>query len=319
MSSNNALRNMTNAANVPHDPKGAQTTQDSNNQIMSSPQTMQSPSNHIVVTTGSCPEYGHEILEHYLQRERTLARDSNYLGNQPEVTERMRCILLDWMVDVHIKFKLHPETFFLAVDICDRYLSGNTVTRAKLQLVGVVATLLAAKHEEIWPPEIKDCIYIAANTYSRDEILEAEREVSNFLEFKLAVPTCYPILSYLLDVLEAPAKFRFTAVMYLEAAVIDYNNLKYLPSTNAFSAVILAQLTCHPEQQKGSQTLWPKLLEQLTRTEYSAIVPCASDMLNCGNNMLGPNSKYQATRRKFSSSKYLEVAAQVLPTEVPEF
>ena len=99
----------------------------------------------------------------------------------------MRCILLDWMVDVHIKFKLHPETFFLAVDIVDRYLTGNQVTRAKLQLVGVVATLLAAKHEEIWPPEVKDCIYIAANTYSREDILEAEREVSNFLEFKLAL------------------------------------------------------------------------------------------------------------------------------------
>jgi len=32
----------------------------------------------------------------------------------------MRSILLDWMVDVHYKFKLSSETLFLTISIIDR-------------------------------------------------------------------------------------------------------------------------------------------------------------------------------------------------------
>ena len=265
---------------------------------------------------GSCPEYGQEILEHFLVRERTLHRNAGYLANQPEVTERMRAILVDWMVDVHIKFKLHPETFFLAVDIVDRYLAGCQVTRARLQLIGVTATLLAAKHEEIWPPEVKDCIYIAANTYSRDEILEAERDVTTYLQFKLAVPTSYPIMSFLLDALDASQTMKNTALMFLEASAVEFGSLRYLPSMNAFAAIVLANITCYPENATPLLS-WPRLLEQLTRTEYTAIRPCAEAMLATAHQYLGASSKYQATRRKFSSSKYLDVASQPFPTQLP--
>lgn len=306
------LRNMTNAVNLPVGGKAASSPIQPtvNQQSVVAASNMQPLAQ---MNTGSCPEYGPEILEHYLLREKTLIRNPTYLTNQPEVTERMRCILMDWMVDVHIKFRLRAETFFLSCDIVDRYLCNNQVTRARLQLIGVCATLLAAKHEEIWPPEVKDCIYIAANTYSREDILEAEREVANDLQFRLAVPTPYPILSFLMDALEAPPKLRFTAVMFLEAWVIDYGSLKHAPSTAAFASVILAHLTCKPTEQ-----CWPRLLEQLTRVEFSAIEPCATEMLNVAKNFLGPNTKYQATKRKFSNAKYGEVATQVLPDQVPE-
>ena len=34
----------------------------------------------------------------------------------------MRAILIDWLVDVHLKFKLLNETLFLTVNMIDRYL-----------------------------------------------------------------------------------------------------------------------------------------------------------------------------------------------------
>ena len=34
----------------------------------------------------------------------------------------MRSVLLDWLIDVHNKFKLLPETLFLTVNLIDRYL-----------------------------------------------------------------------------------------------------------------------------------------------------------------------------------------------------
>ena len=45
-----------------------------------------------------------------------------YMSNQPDIDERMRAILIDWLIDVHKRFKLKPETLFLTVYIIDQYL-----------------------------------------------------------------------------------------------------------------------------------------------------------------------------------------------------
>jgi hypothetical protein len=59
----------------------------------------------------------------------------------------MRAILIDWLIDVHLKFKLLPETLYITVGIIDRYLSLHTVARSKLQLVGITALFVASKYE----------------------------------------------------------------------------------------------------------------------------------------------------------------------------
>lgn len=50
----------------------------------------------------------------------------------------MRSILLDWLNEVREVYKLHRETFYLAVDFLDRYLGTTTNTpKSKLQLIGI--------------------------------------------------------------------------------------------------------------------------------------------------------------------------------------
>ncbi len=54
----------------------------------------------------------------------------NYLaGSQREtgINEKMRSILIDWLVEVHMRFKLLQETLFMTVDILDRFLSIHQV------------------------------------------------------------------------------------------------------------------------------------------------------------------------------------------------
>ena len=72
----------------------------------------------------------------------------------------MRSILVDWLVEVHMKFRLVPETLYLCVNIIDRYLERAFCERTKLQLAGITALLIACKYEEIYPPEVRDCCYI---------------------------------------------------------------------------------------------------------------------------------------------------------------
>lgn len=77
-----------------------------------------------------------------------------YMHTQPEINEKMRSILIDWLVEVHVKFDLSPETLYLTINLIDRFLSLKTVPRRELQLLGVSALLIASKYEEIWPPQV---------------------------------------------------------------------------------------------------------------------------------------------------------------------
>ena len=79
---------------------------------------------------------------------------------QDDITERMRAILIDWLIEVHLKFKGLPQTLFQTVNIIDRFLSEKHISRKRLQLLGVSAMQIACKFEEIYPPEISDFVYI---------------------------------------------------------------------------------------------------------------------------------------------------------------
>eukprot|EP00760_Papus_ankaliazontas_P011937 PhM_4_TR15124/c0_g1_i1/m.22528 len=88
-------------------------------------------------------EYIKDIMDSLFRSEQRLVRDSTYMAQQPELSEKMRMILVDWLVEVHQKFKCRHETLFLAVDVVDRYLAATRTSRATLQLVGVTSMLLA--------------------------------------------------------------------------------------------------------------------------------------------------------------------------------
>jgi cyclin B len=50
----------------------------------------------------------------------------------------------------------------------DRYLEKVVVSKENLQLVGVSAMLIACKYEEIWPPLIKDYVYMCDKAYNKE-------------------------------------------------------------------------------------------------------------------------------------------------------
>lgn len=95
-----------------------------------------------------------------------------YMSKQPDITNGMRSILVDWLVEVSDEFKLEAQTLHLAVTITDRFLSVMSVMRSKLQLVGTASMFIAAKFEEIYPPEIADFVYITDDTYHKGQVAE---------------------------------------------------------------------------------------------------------------------------------------------------
>lgn len=114
--------------------------------------------------------YVQDMYEHFRTKETSTSVRPVYMEDQQFINERMRSILVDWLVEVHLKFKLVPETLYLTVNIIDRYLAKTEVSRPKLQLVGVTALLIASKYEEIYPPELRDLVYICDRAYSKIEV-----------------------------------------------------------------------------------------------------------------------------------------------------
>lgn len=115
-------------------------------------------------------DYVQDMYTHFRLKETSTSVRPLYMESQPHINERMRSILVDWLVEVHLKFKLVPETLYLTVNIIDRYLERKEVTRPKLQLVGVTSLLIASKYEEIYPPELRDLVYICDRAYTRQEV-----------------------------------------------------------------------------------------------------------------------------------------------------
>jgi Cyclin len=133
-------------------------------------------------------EYAPEIFNYLHELENRLAPDGSYMENQDELKWEMRSVLIDWVVQVHSRFNLLPETLYLTVNYIDRFLSKRKVSLSRFQLVGAVALFIAAKYEEINCPTVQEVAYMADNAYSIDDFLKAERFMIDVLEFDMGWP-----------------------------------------------------------------------------------------------------------------------------------
>jgi len=139
-------------------------------------------------------EYNGAILRHIQEVEHLSMPSQSYMGMQVDINEKMRGILVDWIIEVHLRFKLKTETLFLTINIIDRYLEKTQIMRTRLQLVAVAALLIAAKYEEIYVPDMNDFVFISDNAYSRQDILEMERSILITLEFNVNIQSTYLFL-----------------------------------------------------------------------------------------------------------------------------
>ena len=130
-------------------------------------------------------EYCADIQEHMQATEHTTLPDGFYMKRQQDINENVRAILVDWLISVHAKFKLLPETLYITVNLIDRYLSLFNVQKSQVQLVGVASLLIATKYEEIYPPTVKDFIYLTDDTYTKDQILTMEKNILYSLQFDI--------------------------------------------------------------------------------------------------------------------------------------
>jgi len=194
-------------------------------------------------------EYVNEIYLYLMVKEKDRV-DPRYLCIQVDINEKMRAILVDWLVEVHRMFKLLPETLFLGISIIDRFLSMKPISRDVLQLVGITSMLIASKYEEIYAPECNDFVYISDGAYTKQQILHMEQTILNTLNFNITHPSSLHFLRRYSKAGGSDYTLHTICKYLIEVILIDVKFLKYAPSLQAAASVYLGRA------MTGKSPLW---------------------------------------------------------------
>ncbi|KAF4691824.1 hypothetical protein FOZ60_014706 [Perkinsus olseni] len=256
-------------------------------------------------------EYVNTIFVHMNGIEQKYRQSWDYMARtQTDITERMRAVLIDWLVEVHWKFKLVPETLYLTVNLIDRYLEQcPNLPRTRLQLVGVTCLLIASKYEDIYAPEMKDIVSICDRTYQRHEVMQMEVDILNTLGFCLTTPSAMMFLLRYAKVMECDEKHFFLAQYCLELALPEYSMLKYCASQLAAGALYLSnKLVRKP-------TAWPPHVAvhcPNTEQEVKTVAKELCALLQATTNEDHSGTQLRAVKKKFQLSKFRSVSRMVL-------
>ncbi|XP_078174485.1 cyclin-A1-4-like [Carex rostrata] len=263
-----------------------------------------------------CASLACDIYNHLRMAETKKRPSVDFLETiQTDINPSMRAILIDWLVEVAEEYRLVPDTLYLTINFIDRYLSGNEISRRRLQLLGVACMLIASKYEEICAPQVEEFCYITDNTYSKDEVLQMEATVLNFLKFELTASTAKCFLrrfvraAQLCD--EEPLMpLEFLASYIAELSLLEYNLLCYSPSLVAAASIFLAKFILHPTKNPWSATLL-----HYTLYKPSELEDCVNALHRLFCN--GAGSNLPAIREKYSQHKYKFVAKKYCPAVIP--
>lgn len=184
-------------------------------------------------------EYLMEMYNSLISEEKRLKLLHGYMSKQTDINERMRAMLIDWIIDVHFKFKLKADTLFLTVWLIDRYLSEKIIKKNKLQLLGVTCMLISCKYEEIYSPEVFDFVYITENSYEKQDIINLELEILQMLKFNVTIPTANSFYEIISNIIGFTNLEKDLGSYLMELFLLDYRCLKYKPSLIANTVCFL--------------------------------------------------------------------------------
>jgi len=242
-----------------------------------------------------CAEYVREIFEYYQELEKVTMPNAQYMDHQDDLEWKMRGILVDWLIEVHMRFRLLPETLFLAVNIIDRFLSQKVVPLDKLQLVGITAMFIASKYEEVLSPHVGNFTHVADDGFSVDEVLAAERYTLSTLKYDLSYPNPMNFLRRISKADNYDIQTRTLGKYLMELSLVDHRFLEYRQSHIAAASMYLARMIL----ERGP---WDVTLTKFAGYTEEEILPVFEIMVD----FLQAPVAHEALFKKYASKKFMK-------------
>ncbi|KAJ7072683.1 putative g2/mitotic-specific cyclin cdc13 [Mycena amicta] len=242
-------------------------------------------------------EYVVEIQEYLRQSELTVMPNPKYIAGQPELTWGMRGLLNEWLIQVHSRFQLLPETLFLCGNLIDRFLSARTVSTAKVQLVGLACLFIAAKFEETVAPAVENYVVISDGATTAEELRTAEQHILRSLGWDLRYTGPMHWLRRISKADNYAPHTRTLGKYLSEISLLEHRLLSVPPSMISAAAMWLARLAV-------GETTWTATLAHYAGYRESALVPVANVMLRY---ILQP-VKHESFYKKYAGKRNLKVS-----------
>ena len=183
----------------------------------------------------------------------TKTSRNNFCSAQKEINEKMRAVLINWLLSVHHKFQFRNQTFFIAVSLIDLYTSQRSIARKQYQLLGIAALFVAAKFEEIFPPKLSSYLTICDNFCTREEIVLMEGELLTLIDYQVPMHTTLQLIDLLAYRFDLPPSVTHIAHSLAFAALFDLRAADYGAEKLARTCLYLGLRVVNKKlQEKGA-------------------------------------------------------------------
>lgn len=225
-------------------------------------------------------EYGKTIIDNLKAKEFTMKGKLD----KHEIKGSHRKQMVAWMSEVMEIFKCPVETFFLAVQIMDRYLEESKVSFKldELHEIGITAMFISSKYQEVEPLTLDLMIAkVAHGKVTETQLLKREKQILNTLKFKLSKPTVYDFIESFTELFssrfesdEEKYAIKKFAVKVAKNGISDRRiGFTVLPSEVALCAIIIA---VKDHQKKESKSILipsfsAEIRDELTSDESSVL------------------------------------------------
>lgn len=255
---------------------------------------------HDTENTQLVAEYVKDIYGYLATVEKQFRISPDFLEKKI-VTSKMRSVLIDWLIQVHLKFHLLQETMYLCVQIIDAYLMAVDVPKMQLQLVGVTAMFVASKYEEMYVPAIDDFVYMTDNTYTKAEIRTMEISILKQLDFMFCKPFPLHFLRRFSKAGQADPKQHTLAKYFME---LSLHCAEFSPLDPSYLAA--CSLCLSFKLLKGTE--WNRTMEFYSTYKledlYSGMHKLAKLVLKSSD----ADYRYRAATNKYGTSKFLRIS-----------
>lgn len=261
-------------------------------------------------------EYIPEISKHLHSNEQVNTPNyNNIFLIQKSINNNTRSILIDWLIHIHYKMELHPETLYLSINIIDLYTEKQRFDLVNYQLIGITSLFIASKYEEIYSPELNDFVYVVRKIYTKEDIIHMEYLICKELKFDFMFNSSFRFLSYYYMLSgDTNIKTLHLAQLFLETAMLSVDIMKYNASLRASSALFMARkilLVRNNENKYDIDTgsngiIWNSELKLGSGYNLSELKYCMKKMILFFQSVIKESDL--CLKHKFNSLEYSRVA-----------
>ena len=217
----------------------------------------------------------------------------NYLDIKPifsnhlDINDIHRIILVDWLINVHLYFKLSDECLYLSIKLIDIFLARTkNFTKNKLQLLGICSLQIASKYIEQIHPSINDLSDLCDKCYEKKEIIQFEKQLLQINDYIIEQDQVLNYYDLLCLILKFNIKYYYFGKMLLDLILLDINFYKYQKNTIVFSICYI--IVCNYSRINSMTDNFDVFIKEYSEDNYKLSINCSSNIysqeyFNCIN------------------------------------